>query len=391
MDKLLHAAFFTPMGEHPTEAGEDWGARICLWGPPGGGKTSAMKRTAAQAGARFLAFDSTVGEGALGVCPTPDMDAGCLRFMPPDFLVESFPAGEAGLLLCDDATTFAPSLQQPLLGLLLNKRLGFHHFGPRVRVMMAANEPLDAPGGWDLAPAVANRICHVEFPDSDVDEWCRWLIGGANGAKRLSPAACVAEEKRVLSEWSAAFAKASGLMAGFSLAFRNLHRVQPDANNPQASKAWCSPRTKEMATRALASAFVHGLSEDATMTFVAGYVGQAFASEFVIWQSQQDIPDAAEFLVGAATFEHSNYRIDRTAALLASCVALIASQDKNARKLLVPPFYKFLESVSEDAADAVAEVVVGSMHKLGLVRGVPEARGVLKRLRPVLEAVEASK
>ena len=129
-----------------------------------------------------------------------------------------------------------------LLGLLLNKRLGFYHFDPRVRVVMAANEVMDAPGGWPLAPALANRICHIAWPDHAIDSWCSFLIGG--GKADDGPTVNTAdEEARVLAAHPAAYAKAAGYMAAFSRAKRtypspmrrNRSRLDPGAS---ASTAW---------------------------------------------------------------------------------------------------------------------------------------------------------
>ena len=391
-NRLLHAAAYWPMWPFPSKKHEwkdqwDWGHRILKWGPPGGGKTSADRDFAARNGMHFLVIDSTVGEGALGAVPTPDMNKSVLRFMPADFMVEAFPNNEPGTLLCDDATTFPPSLQGSLLGLFLDKRIGFNFLSPRTRVVMAANEAIDAPGGWDLAPSVANRPCHIQWPDPTVDEWCSWLLTGGRRKVEQTVKPLV-EEKRVLKIRAACMQQAASEMAGFSMAQRHMHRVQPSANDPQASKAWVSPRTKYFATLALASSYAHDLNAETTDVFVGGYVGNTFAEKFSTWRSEQDLPNAREFLEGFETFEHDQYRIDRTAAMVASCLALLGAAEGKDQRRLVGSFYSFLDTVADDALDTVADVIIDSMHAMSLVRGIPEAKTILKRLRPVLEATQ---
>lgn len=395
-EALALAAFYTPFGPHPAVPDEmDWGARVLWWGPPGGGKTSLHRRLSRRTASRFFCLDSTMGEGALGAIPFPDAARKVAHFLKPDFM--EFGDDEAGTFLIDDMSTFAPALQPYLLGCMLDKRIGSSYLPPRVRVFGAANEPIDAPNGYDLAPAVANRPCHVNLPDAPIEEWCQYLISGGrfsslykkSGSNGVPHVDSLKEEARVLKEWPSALAKASGLMAGFSLAKREMHRVQPKMNDPAASRAWASPRTKEFATIALASSIVHGLNEATTDTFVGGYVGEAFAVEFGAYRREQDIPDAVAFMLGQVTFEHNVYRIDRTGALLQSCCAVLANENVPKRREMTKALYTFMNGVGDDALDTVAQVVIGSLYNAQLVTNIPEAKPVLKRLRPMLDATDA--
>jgi len=386
-DRLLWAAYFTPMGPH-SSGEEDWGARLLLWGPPGGGKTSACSRMARTVGAQFLAIDSTVGEGALGACPTPDFDAAVLRFLPAEF-VASFKPDAPGLLLCDDATTFEPALQKYLLGLLLHKRIGFAYLPARCRVWMAANEVKDTPGGWELAPAVANRPCHIDWPDAEVDDWCAFMLAGGLAGAVSNGVDAIAEEQRVLDMWPECWARAVGEMVAFSGARRDLHRVQPPEDSAASHRAWPSPRTKEFATRALASSYAHALDAATTDTYVAGYVGSAFADEWSIWRSALDLPNAMGLLDGTESFEHNPMRLDRTSAVLASCCSLMSNEQLRTKQR-TKRLFTVLDSVSDDALDLVAAVMIGGLHQCGLSRA-PEARDLLRRLRPLLAATENMK
>lgn len=391
-DALLHATYFTPGTLHERAKTSDgkrkrnWGAPggVIFWGPPGGGKTSKLKQIAERVGGECFILDSTMGEGGLGATPVPDFKSGFLKFMPADFfeLFEEAP----GVFGVDDMTTFAPALQPYLLGMLLNKRIGSHYLPPDVRVYGAANEPMDAPGGWDLAPAVANRCCHIEWPDAPIEDWCTSLSTMFEfNAETIDP---VKEEKRVMQAFPSAYARAAGAMSGFSLAKRELHRLLTDPANPNASKAFYTPRSKAFATIALASSFVHNLNEVTADVFVGGYVGEAFATEWSAWRKLQDLPDAASVLDGNDKFEHQAYRIDRTAAFMHSCCSLVEPSTCPKRKERVGAFWEILDTISMDALDSVAQVVVSRLYKANLVMGFTEAKPVLKKLRPMLDITE---
>jgi hypothetical protein len=391
-EALLRATYYTPGTLHKTARTSDgkrvrnWGAPggVLLWGPPGGGKTSALERLADRVGGACFILDSTMGEGGLGATPVPDIERAVLRFLRADYF-ECFDESP-GVFGVDDMTTFPPALQPYLLGMLLNKRVGSHYLPPNVRVYGAANEPLDAPGGWDLAAAVANRCCHIEYPDAPIEDWCSGLSTFFDFHD--DPIDSAKEEKRVLQAWPSAYARAAGLMTGFSMAKRELHRFKTDPNSPTASKAFYTPRTKAFAAIALASSYVHNLNDVTADVFVAGYVGEAFASEWSTWRKQQDLPDAAKVLDEEDTFEHNKYRIDRTAAFMHSCCSLLEPTSCPKRRERTKAFWSILDFIASDALDSVAQVVISRLYKADLVQGYPEAKPVLKKLRPMLDATE---
>lgn len=394
---LLRAMYFTPGLLHKTirnSAGErmrNWGAPggVLLWGPPGGGKTSALEALAEEVGGACFILDSTVGEGALGATPIPDMDAKVLRFFPADFL-DTF-AETPGVFGVDDMTTFQPGLQSYLLGMLLNKRIGSSYLPPNVRVFGAANEPLDAPGGFELANSVTNRCCHIDFPDAPVEDWCANLATQFEVRPNRKIDAHK-EEQRVLKVFPSQYARAAGLMSAFSLAKRDMHREKLAEGH--SKKAYFTPRTKAFATIALASSAVHGLNEASTEAFVAGYVGEAFAVELSTFVREMDLPDAAAFLDGTVKFEHKAFRIDRTAALLHSCAALVIPTNAEKRVSRLNAFYGFADAVSEDCLDSIAHIIVSQFYdydREGLVLSVKSANPITRKLRPMLEATEAAR
>lgn len=390
--QLEHAAFFTPVGRHKIWQDQvDWGAKLLKWWKPGSGKTERSEQFADSVAAPFFAFDASIGEGGLGAIPVPDMEAGVLRFMPADFVVEKFQGKQAlGYVLVDDVTTFSPGLQPYLLALLLNKRLGSTYLSPRTRIMGATNEAADAPGGFDLAPAVANRPCHVLWRDPTEEEFADYTIklpGEFDFAshKKVKPIDALAEEKRVLREWPEAMAWAVGMVNGFHYAKRGSLRQQPDYDDPKLGKAWGSPRTWVGSIRALASSRIHMLNEATKSAFVAGYIGAAAEAELCRYIEQMDIPDAAKFLDGEADFTHKQHRIDRTGVLIDSCVSLVIPENAKNRDARTKVFLAFLGDVGVEALDTITDVVTNKLMPAGLIDGFDEANRLLAKISPMVK------
>lgn len=395
---IVRASVLTPMGNLFSEE-EAWGYPALWHGPPGSTKTSTMSALArmmrytheSAEGQLVCPFENTKpgarGEGGFGVTPVPRRSESgevVLDFPAPAAIVEKFEHG-IGLLLVDELNTAPPALQPPLLGLVQERELGVHKFGSRVRVFGATNTVDEAAGGWDIAPAVANRLCHFDWTDPPIDDWTQWLLGGAN-AESGDVIDLDAEEERVLVDWNkGAWAKACGLVAGYMRARPEMFRQQPKSNDPNASRAWPSPRTWEYATRAIATSEVHGLSKSDRLTMIAAAVGNTAASDLLRWEREQDLPDPGLFLDGKVSFTHNPRRLDRTQALLSACAALVKPESCDNRTARAGALWTFLGQISEDAADLGAPVV-GTLWKAKLV-GMKEARPVLASMEAVVNAI----
>jgi MoxR-like ATPase len=255
-----------------------------------------------------------------------------LRYPPPEWVEALLVEGEeVGLVFLDEINTAPPALQPALLGAIQERRIGGHAFGPRVRVLAAANPTGQAAGGWDLAAPVANRLGHLDWAPPTAEEWGAWLLSGANGDGQTIDAQ--AEEARVMAAWPDAFARASGKVAAFLRRRPELLHKMPNDGDPQMSRAWPSPRTWEYATRALASAAIQGLSEEATSELCAAFVGNAAEAELATWLATLDLPDPAEVLAGKVNWEPDFTRLDRTEAVLSGCAAIVAAHNKTNKAL----------------------------------------------------------
>ncbi len=380
-EKVLHAAFFTPNND----AG--WGLPMLLWGPPGTGKTAAIEALGIAVGLHVEVLSpGERGEGAFGVVPVPlKKDAKSetrLSYPAPDWTDN---VEDGGIVFVDEMTTAPPALQPPLLGLIQKRRIGSTRLGPRVRVIGAANPPEQAAGGWDLAPPVANRLGHLDWPAPEVESWSDWMLSGGSEAE-VKQIDALQEEQRVLGLWDSAFARAKGLVTAFLKRRPELLMKQPPTGDPNASRAWPSPRSWENATRAVASAEVHRLNDEEADELLAAFVGTGITAEFAEFRTQADLPDPEDLLEGRAKFKHDPKRLDRTAAVVQSCAALITPAGAKRRLERGAAFWQLLGKLDTDARDLIVPAV-RVMTRAELVLPLKEhANPVLEGILPMLRA-----
>jgi MoxR-like ATPase len=384
---ILKAALFTPI------AGGRWGLPFLLWGEPGVAKTAIIEELARAWGLPCETLSpGERGEGAFGVVPVPIKGPNgiVLAYPRPDWTEHVEPAG---LVFVDEATTAPPALQPPLMGLLLARRIGGHTFGPRVRVVAAANPPELAAGGFDLAAPVANRVGHLQWDAPTVDEHAAFMMRGETGnggVKLADPKLALDEEERVLKAWPDPWAKARGLETAFLRARPNLKNICPAAGDPKGSRGWPSDRSWENACRALASADAHGLGDVEKEVFVSSFVGEGVASELFAFAEANDLPDPAMVLDGKDKFVHSGARLDRTAALLNGCASLVTPSNAAKRKDRVEALWNLLADLTGQNADLdILAPCAQALTKAGL-HDRAAANKSLAKLFPILKAAGVS-
>lgn len=377
---ILHAALFTPYSKGR------WGIPIINWSDPGEGKTSITEALCASYTDLpcVTLSPGEMGEGAFGVIPVPDK-SGVIKYPPPEWIaiVEN-----GGVVFIDEMSSTPPALTPPLLGLLFARRIGGTTLGPRVRVIGAANPPEKAAAGFDLPPPVANRAGHIDWQAPTPEEHTSYMLNATTAGMDTVQAtrSAKAEEARVLKEWPEAWARAVGLETAFIKRRPDLKNKCPAAGDPKAGRAWPSDRSWENATRALASSIVHGLTMAERDEFVAGFIGHGPAHEFFGFIDAADLPDPAEVLDGKVKFTHDKARLDRTAAVLNSCVALIAPAGAAKRDVRAENFWKLvLELMEERSAMDILVPPTYELVKVGL-HGKKGGADYLSKIQPLLKA-----
>lgn len=273
-----------------------------------------------------------------------------------------------------------PALQAPLLGAVQLRTIGAHTFPAGVRVIGAANETQHAAGGWDLAPALANRFGHFEYTGLDADSWATGMLGSFRSSQQTQETAADIEAK-VSREWPAAAAQERGKIAGFIQ--RNPTLLHKMAVKGSPDRAWPSHRSVEYAAVALTSATIHGLNESDTDELMSAFVGRPWVTEFRQWTELLDLPLPANVLDGDVRFAHDERRPDRTLVVLGACAALITPTDAPNRKERGAVFWRLVGEIAKSAPDltmGAARAVI----KSGLL--VDAQKGVLRDLLPILSA-----
>lgn len=349
MDKaLLHAILFTP-----TRKG--WGLPVLFEGDPGVAKTEIIEQVAAAMSLPLVTLSPGLhGEGAFGVVPVPIKTAmgTRLEYPPPSWTDE---VEEGGVVFVDEVTTAPPTLQAPMLGLVAAKRVGSHALNPHTRVFGAANPPELAANGHDLAPPLANRFVWLKWSPPTVEEHCAFMLATASVIctdivqTQQDPST---EEARVEAAWPAAFARAVAFETAFHRKTGGVWKNRcPKPDSEGLGRAWPSDRTWELATRALASADVHSLSDAQTEALIEGCIGIEAAAAFATYRREVDLPDIEEVLDNGVDPKFSAKRIDRIAAILAAAQALVTPKDAPKRTERAKALWKLLESVPASAKD----------------------------------------
>ncbi len=292
-----------------------------IWGDFGVGKTSRIVQLAHSLGMDVeILRPAERGEGALGVVPVPSEDRKVLNYPLPDWAARLASGERQGLLFLDEVSSTPPALQPAIMGLLLDGVIAGQRLPASVKRVAAANPVDQAAGGWDLAPALANRVVHLHWGCPSPSEWGDWLMS--------------------LPGESSSWAKARSLAAAFV-------RAHPQCLHEDVAKvlgrtppAYATPRTWETATRLLAAcmetsqmALYPGLAQGALGPAVAleGAEGDP-AGAWLVWLKDNDLPDPETLLKDPDQFEHDPRRPDRTyATLLAVAEAGLATT--NGRRL----------------------------------------------------------
>lgn len=268
---------------------------------------------------------------------------------------------------------------------VVNERMaGGFHLGPNVRFVAACNpiEIAAAAGGIMIPRAMNNRFCHLKGKPPTLAKWGKWLIGG-EGEEDLTFKTPPAEatEARVMKVWPATYRRAAAEVLAYLEARPNQHNVPPQSEEVEA---FATPRTWDMFTRARASSKIFKLDSEDAFSFEAGCIGNAATAEFRTWVRNQDLPSAADFLAGQATFDIDARRLDRTQAFMISLAVEWSSMQQDARQPELERLAGFFSEFKHRR-----DVLVTPMTLLSS-KNKPNARTELLVLPKDLKAVFAS-
>lgn len=325
------------------------GLNVLFTSRPGRAKSSRLRAISRGMGLHCETVIGSVREPSDFVgLPVPTEDGRC-TYAPPAWAVNADEAGHAVVFL-DELNRAVPAVQNAMLRIVLEGVAGDLVLNPNIR-FVAAQNPSSSAGAWDLGEALANRFLHLPWPRSDVRAWGSWMLGARSDGQgdAFDPGE---EAKRVALRWPSAYARATGLVTAFLSRFPACFEEELDEGDPRLSGAWASARTWEMATRALAAAFVYDLPAEDGDALVASAVGAPCALSYAQFRQTADIPDPALVLDGKEKFKHDAGRLDRTLAFMSGCGALLLGerctddQGKDVRKARADVAFKLATTLA---------------------------------------------
>lgn len=283
---------------------------VLVWGHPGVGKTASL---GAYAGAWGYHFEPITGANreATDFLGLPIQNGDDEVVYAKLAWVSRLVAADKALLFLDELTTVPPSVQKAMLRILEERQVGETYLPDSVAIVAAANPPSSAVDGYDLPPAVANRLMHLDWV-LDTAEWLDGLLTDFAFAK--TPAL-----SELLGGGSDADrARTKAMVAAFLRTRPDLLHKMP-ADPTEAGRGWASPRSWTKCAAVLAEL---DRGDDEAMNLVlVGCVGEAAANEFLAWHIAQDLYDPEEVIADPSIVDWTQ-RPDRIFALTSALVAI---------------------------------------------------------------------
>ena len=244
---------------------------VMLWGPPGVGKSRAVRQIAKNVAertkkrvqvtdVRLLLFNPIDLRGI----PTANADKTLAVWLKPQIFQMDASDEVINILFLDEITAAPQSVQAAAYQITLDRVIGEHRLPENCIVIAAGNRVTDKSVAFKMPKALANRLLHIEVSQSFAS-WRQWAIHNGIHEKVL----------------------------GF-LSFRQNYLMEFDAGTDDV--AFATPRSWEMVSNLL-----NRVSDDVDKMYplIAGIIGAGTALEFRTWSNIfRDLPDIEEIFDG---------------------------------------------------------------------------------------------
>lgn len=244
---------------------------VMLWGPPGIGKSQAIKQIAMEiqnstgktvkvTDVRLLLFNPIDLRGI----PTANADKTLAIWLKPQIFQMDSSDSLVNILFLDEISAAPQSVQAAAYQITLDRVVGEHKLPNNCIVIAAGNRLNDKSVVFKMPKALANRLMHIEVVGS-FDSWKKWAIKSGINEKVI----------------------------GF-LSFRQNYLMEFNPSNEDL--AFSTPRSWEMVSNILNS-----IDDNVENMFslIAGVVGTGVAIEFRTWSKvYKDLPSLDDVFDG---------------------------------------------------------------------------------------------
>ena len=244
---------------------------VMLWGPPGVGKSQAVRQIADRIGqetskrvyvtdVRLLLFNPIDLRGI----PTSDANKEFAVWLRPKIFDMDKSDDVVNILFLDEISAAPQSVQAAAYQITLDKTVGEHRLPDNCIVIAAGNRTTDRSVAYKMPKALANRLMHIEVGGT-FRSWKKWAVRTGINPK----------------------------VTGF-LSFREDYLMKFDSGNDDT--AFPTPRSWEMVSNIL-----NGVSDDIDEVYplIAGLVGTGVAVEFRSWERvYKDLPSVDRIFEG---------------------------------------------------------------------------------------------
>lgn len=253
---------------------------VFLWGPPGSGKSSSVRRVAEERGYRLIGLIPSIFDPSdlLGL---PYQSETTTRYLPPDWLAEVMEPGSGPHLIFLNELNLAPaSVINACMRMVLERAVHTFRMPPDTRFVAAGNDPDTVPTAQYLSVPMSNRFAHIE--------WGEGLTGPDLSAAEQAGFPVPPQRSPVDKNWApiaAAFVGARPEMAN-DLG-KGGRKAAAEGRGYPTSRSW------DALCRALPFA---GGDKDTERVLSEGIIGKAASREFMAYVRTADLIDPKEWL-----------------------------------------------------------------------------------------------